>query len=61
MTYTIIVSRKGKEDLVFKGIRDYFAEPGSIRIEAQRGRWSSIWRTVDEVKGLILHEEQDDE
>ena len=61
MTYTIIVMREGKEDLVFKGIPDYFAEPGSIRIEVQRGRWSSVWRTVDEVTGLILHEEEDGE
>ena len=57
MTYTIIVCREGKEDLVFKGVRDYSADPGRIKIEIEPGRWGSVWQTVEGIKGVILHEE----
>ena len=60
MTYTLIISREGKEDLVFKNIRRWFAEPGRLKIETERREYSSIWKTIEDVKGLILHEEQDD-
>ena len=55
MTYTIHINREGKEDLVFKRITFFLAEPGRIKMLREK------WITVDEVTGLILHEEQDDE
>ena len=55
MTYTIVVCREGKEDLVFKGVIYFLAEPKRVKMLRER------WITVEEVTGLILHEEQADE
>ena len=62
MTYRIILNREGKEDLVFKGVPYFLAEPGRVKIRIDSWRDHSVdWRTVDEVTGLILHEEKEDE
>lgn len=61
MTYTLIISREGEEDLVFKGVHRCFAEPGRVKIEMESWGYASIWKTIEDVKGLILHEEQEDE
>lgn len=52
MTYTIIIDKDG-EQLVFKGILYFLAEPGRIKMLHEK------WITVDDYEGLILHEESD--
>ena len=50
MTYTVIVIKNG-EELVFKRIGFFLAEPGRIKLLRKQ------WITITEVEGLIIHEE----
>lgn len=52
MKYTIIIDKDG-EQLVFKGILLFLAEPGRIKMLREK------WITVEDVEGLIIHEESD--
>ena len=52
MTYTIHVSKKNGEELEFKGIIFFLAEPGRIKMLRRQ------WITITEVEGLIIHEEE---
>ena len=52
MKYTVIISKDG-EDLVFKGITFYLAEPERIIMLRKR------WITVEDFEGLIIHEESE--
>ena len=54
MTYTLIISKAGQEDLIFKHVLYFVAEPGRVKILKKK------WVTVEGVTGLILHEEDDD-
>ena len=55
MTYTLIISRAGREDLIFKGVLYFVAEPGRVKLLKKK------WITIEDVTGLILHEEQANE
>ena len=49
-TYTVIVCKDG-EDLVFKGILYFLAEPGRIKMLREK------WITIEDYEGLIIHKE----
>lgn len=58
MTYAVIVIRGG-EELVFKHIGFFLAEPGRVKIRTDDWRGHSVeWITITEVEGLIIHEEE---
>lgn len=52
MKYTIIVIKRG-EELIFKHINLFVAEPGRIKLLRKK------WIVVEGVEGLILHEEDE--
>ena len=51
MTYTVHVSKRGGEELEFKGIRFFLAEPGRMKMLREQ------WITITDVVGWIIHEE----
>ena len=57
MTYTIIISKKGK-DLVFKGIDDFVIEPGRAKIRIDDWKeHSSEWHTIEGAERLTLYKD----
>ncbi len=62
MTYTVIVMKNG-EELVFKEVCDFVIYPGRAKLVLPSDQHPDFgtWHTIEEVDGVILHKEGDED